>query len=54
MARSTKTLTEIHDERTMLLPSRPLTFDEFVRLFGEDDDVELLDGIVEGFWLRVK
>jgi Uma2 family endonuclease len=41
-------LTETHEERTLLLPLtlRPLTFEEFVRLFGEDDDVELVDGMV--------
>lgn len=45
MPRNT-TLSEIREERTLLLPTRPLTFDEFVRLFGEDDDVELVDGMV--------
>jgi len=41
-------LAETREERTLLLPLnlRPLTFDEFVRLFGEDDDVELVDGMV--------
>ncbi len=41
-------LAETREERTLLLPMnlRPLTFDEFVRLFGEDDDVELVDGMV--------
>jgi len=41
-------LAETHEERTLLLPLtlRPLTFEEFVRLFGEDDDVELVDGMV--------
>ncbi len=46
MARFTTTLTEIRDERTLLIASRPLTFEEFVQLFGEDDDVELVDGMV--------
>lgn len=45
MPRNT-TLSEIREERTLLLPTRPLTFDEFVQLFGEDDDVELVDGMV--------
>jgi Uma2 family endonuclease len=41
-------LTETHEERTLFLPLtlRPMTFEEFVRLFGEDDDVELVDGMV--------
>ena len=39
-------LVETSDERTVLIPPRPLTFDEFVDLFGEDDDVELIDGVV--------
>jgi len=41
-------LAETREERTLLLPLtlRPLTFEEFVRLFGEDDDVELVDGMV--------
>ena len=41
-------LAETREERTLLLPLnlRPLTFDEFVRMFGEDDDVELVDGMV--------
>ncbi|MFQ5343884.1 MAG: Uma2 family endonuclease, partial [Anaerolineae bacterium] len=33
------------DVRTVLVPPRPLTFDEFVDLFGEDDNVELIDGV---------
>jgi len=41
-----KDLVETSDERTVLVPPRPLTFDEFVDLFGEDDDVELIDGVV--------
>jgi Uma2 family endonuclease len=41
-------LTETREERTLFLPLtlRPMTFEEFVRLFGEDDDVELVDGMV--------
>jgi len=41
-------LAKTREERTLLLPLnlRPLTFDEFVRMFGEDDDVELVDGMV--------
>jgi Uma2 family endonuclease len=41
-------LTETREERTLFLPLtlRPLTFEEFVRLFGEDDDIELVDGMV--------
>jgi len=34
------------EQRTLYLAPRPITFDEFVTLFGEDDDVELLDGVV--------
>jgi len=30
----------------LLVPERLLTFEEFVRLFGEDEDVELVDGMV--------
>jgi len=47
MARSAA-LSEMREERRLLLPLslRPLTFEEFVRLFGEDDDVELVDGMV--------
>jgi Uma2 family endonuclease len=41
-------LTETREERTLFLPLtlRPMTFEEFVRLFGEDDDVELVDGMM--------
>jgi len=47
MARSVA-LSEVREERRLLLPLslRPLTFEEFVRLFDEDDDVELVDGMV--------
>ncbi|MBS1251478.1 MAG: hypothetical protein MAG451_00511 [Anaerolineales bacterium] len=41
-----KELVETHDERMVLVPPRPLTFDQFVDLFGEDDEVELVDGVV--------
>jgi Uma2 family endonuclease len=41
-----KELVEMHDKRVILVPPRPLTFDEFVELFGEDDEVELIDGTV--------
>lgn len=46
MARPPVTLMESREERTLLVPSRLLTFEEFVKLFGEDDEVELVDGIV--------
>ncbi|MCS7264428.1 MAG: Uma2 family endonuclease [Armatimonadetes bacterium] len=39
-------LSEVREERTLLLPKRLLTFEEFVQIFGEDDDVELVDGMV--------
>ncbi len=28
------------------MAKRPITFEEFVQMFGEDDDVELVDGLV--------
>lgn len=40
-----KEMVEAYDVRTVLVPPRPLTFDEFVDLFGEDDNVELIDGV---------
>ena len=46
MARSSLALTEIREECRILLPPRPLTFEEFVALFGEDEAVELVDGMV--------
>jgi len=46
MARSSVAFAETREERILLMPTRLLTFDEFVRLFGEDDDVELVDGMV--------
>ncbi|MFQ5592760.1 MAG: Uma2 family endonuclease [Anaerolineae bacterium] len=43
--RAVKEMVEAYDVRTVLVPPRPLTFDEFVDLFGEDDNVELIDGV---------
>lgn len=43
---ATMELVKVHDERTLLVPPRPLTFDEFVEMFDEDQDVELIDGVV--------
>lgn len=43
--RALKEMVEAYDVRTVLVPPRPLTFDEFVDVFGEDDDVELIDGV---------
>jgi len=39
-------LVEMRNMRTLLVPPRPLTFEEFVDLFSEDDEVELIDGMV--------
>ncbi len=39
-------LREFKEQRIALVPPRPLTFDEFVEMFNEDDDVELIDGTV--------
>jgi Uma2 family endonuclease len=39
-------LREFKEKRVTLVPPRPLTFDEFVEMFNEDDDVELIDGTV--------
>lgn len=36
----------VRESRVALVPPRPLTFDEFVEMFSEDDDVELIDGLV--------
>jgi len=41
-----KELVEMRYEQQVLVPPGPLTFDEFVDLFGEDDDVELINGVV--------
>jgi Uma2 family endonuclease len=38
-------LVEMNDSRVVLVGPRPLTFDEFVDLFTEKDDVELIDGM---------
>ena len=46
MARSSVAFAETLEERKLLVPERLLTFEEFVRLFGEDEDVELVDGMV--------
>lgn len=37
--------TRTAEARVVWVPSRPVTFDEFLDLFGEDDDVELIDGV---------
>lgn len=39
-------LTEMRNVQTVLVPPRPLSFEEFVSMFGEDDEVELIDGVV--------
>jgi len=39
-------LREVKESRTALVPPRPITFDEFVEMFNEDEDVELIDGMV--------
>ncbi|MCS7252466.1 MAG: Uma2 family endonuclease [Armatimonadetes bacterium] len=36
------------EQLNLLVGDRPLTFEEFVRRFGEDENVELIDGIVFG------
>ena len=36
---------EVSEARTIYMGARPLTFEEFLALFGEDDDVELIDGV---------
>jgi Uma2 family endonuclease len=41
-----KELVEMRYEQQVLVPPSPLTFDEFVDMFGEDDEVELIDGVV--------
>lgn len=43
---ATKELTEAHEERDVLVAATPLTFDEFTNFFDEDDEVELIDGVV--------
>ncbi len=37
--------TRTAEARVVWVPPRPVTFDEFLELFGEDDDVELVDGV---------
>lgn len=34
------------EERMVYVPPRPITFPEFLELFNEKDDVELIDGVV--------
>lgn len=46
MALATAELREVKESRIALVPPRPITFDEFVEMFNEDDDVELIDGFV--------
>lgn len=41
-----KEMMEMRYEQEVLVPPSPLTFDEFVDMFGEDDDVELINGVV--------
>lgn len=36
--------TRTAEARVVWVPARPVTFDEFLELFGEDDEVELIDG----------
>ena len=43
--RALNELVEVREERDILVPLRPMTFEEFVALFGEDEDVELIDGV---------
>jgi Uma2 family endonuclease len=43
----TPVLTETTEQRTLWVPPRPLTFDEYLDLFGPKDDVELIDGVVQ-------
>lgn len=37
--------TRTAEARVVWVPPRPVTFNEFLELFGEDDDVELIDGV---------
>ncbi|MFN4179584.1 MAG: Uma2 family endonuclease [Armatimonadota bacterium] len=46
MALTTAELRKVRESRIALVPPRPITFDEFVEMFNEDDDVELIDGMV--------
>lgn len=34
------------EERTVFVSSRPISFEEFLKRYGEDDEVELIDGVV--------
>jgi Uma2 family endonuclease len=43
----TPVLTEMTEQRTLWVPPRPLTFDEYLDMFGPKDDVELIDGVVQ-------
>jgi hypothetical protein len=43
----TPVLKEMTERRTLWVPPRPLTFDEYLDLFGPKDDVELIDGVVQ-------
>jgi Uma2 family endonuclease len=46
MALTITELREVKESRVALVPPRPITFDEFVEMFNEDEDVELIDGMV--------
>lgn len=46
MAVAISDLREFKEQRVTLVPPRPLTFDEFVEIFNEHDEVELIDGTV--------
>ena len=45
-APSRSTLTFIDEEpRRVYTPPQPMTFEQFLDAFGEDDNVELIDGV---------
>lgn len=46
MALTVAELRKVRESRVALVPPRPLTFDEFVEMFNEDEDVELIDGML--------
>ncbi|MCS7264418.1 MAG: Uma2 family endonuclease [Armatimonadetes bacterium] len=46
MSKSTLTLHHETETQQVLTADRPITFEEFLRLFGEDDEVELVNGMV--------
>ncbi|MCS7193104.1 MAG: Uma2 family endonuclease [Armatimonadetes bacterium] len=46
MAKSILTLCHETETQQVLIADRPITFEEFLRLFGEDDEVELVNGRV--------